>query len=498
MKKLLALSLLAFLSAGVYADTEQQGLTIGNFKDYERITYPVPLIRGTYTCPRKHYNKLEEAPEVFVKNETTGRTIKGTGLSRRYKVWPELVYGTNTLTVTVKTKERTESNQIRLIYEKPNTDYLCYVYYMVDKNGDHIYISNLDKENDPQYRDNELWKKKFTTGLKLMQSFTGDSMYRLGYPRRCFAFNCDEKGEIIINVITSQYTKAEVCAWKRKDGSFDEGKLYENFCEVLGEDRKGGEFRRVFGIPNMASFVDGKVSGNTALGGPLLGQFGATGLYAWPASLDEVVQCFTNNTPITTTLNDSCWRDVQYGQCATTLGAYMHEGGHGFGLPHIEGDKYNSVMARSYDIMNRCFTSWETPTKRTPEVTFFEERDEPVWSRIESHILSSVPFFNEYKGSVPRTPPTYKLDDDGDTIRVHDDDGLVLVSYWGLKYKVLDTPNCHMYPLDGSVKDATLSLKQMRAAMQTEEKFEMKFWDKYGNQASPVITKEGKPSHFWD
>jgi len=55
-----------------------------------------------------------------------------------------------------------------------------------------------------------------------------------------------------------------------------------------------------------------------------------------------------------------------------------------------------------------------------------------------------------------------------------------------------------MYPLDGSVKDATLSLKQMRAAMQTEEKFEMKFWDKYGNQSSPVITKDGKPSHFWD
>ena len=281
MKKLLALSLWAFLSASVYAETDQQGLTIGNFKDYERITYPVPLIRGTYTCSRKDYKNFNDVPEVFVKNETTGRTIKGTGLSRRYKVWPELVYGTNTLTVTVKTKERTESNQIRLVYERPNTDYLCYVYYMVDKNGDHIYISNLDKENDPQYKDSELWRKKFTTGLKLMQSFTGDSMYRLGYPRRCFAFNCDESGEIIINVITSQYTKAEVCAWKRADGSFDEGKLYQNFCEILGEDRKGGEFRRVFGIPNTASFVDGKVSGNTALGGPLLGQFGATGLYSW-------------------------------------------------------------------------------------------------------------------------------------------------------------------------------------------------------------------------
>ena len=45
MKKLLALSLLAFLSAGVYAETDQQGLTIGNFKDYERITYPVPRAR---------------------------------------------------------------------------------------------------------------------------------------------------------------------------------------------------------------------------------------------------------------------------------------------------------------------------------------------------------------------------------------------------------------------------------------------------------------------
>ena len=486
----------AFLifSAALLADTEQVGLTIANFKDYEEITYAVPLIRGTYTCPRKDYNKIEKAPEVYVKNETTGRVIKGTGLSRRYKVWPRLVYGTNVITVTVKTAERTEENQIRLIYKRPQTDFLCKVYWLVDKNGENLYYSPYG-ENDPQHKDPNLWRKKFETQLRLCQTFLGDSMYRNGYPRRVFTLDTDQNDELHIQVVTSKYTRAEICSWLRPDGSYDEGKLYAEFVSCLG-DRKGNEFIRPFGIPNVACIVSNKVRGATALGGYSLAQFGSTGIYSWPSSLDEVIQCFTNCTPITTCMNDSVGRNVQWGHCATTMGAYMHEAGHCFGLPHIEGDKYNSVMARSYDILNRLFTSWEEPSSRNPERVFFEERDEPVWSRIECHILSSVPNINQWRGTKRDNPPTWKLLPDDDTILIHADNGLNAVTFWGLKYRVLDTPNCHLYPLDGSVKEATLSLSQMRNAMQTEEKFEIKVWDCHGNHIWPIIDTQGKPTTF--
>lgn len=505
MNARLTIALGAVLAASslLLADTDQQGLTIGNFKDYEKVTYAVPLIRGTYTCPRQDRNNFNDVPEVFVKNETTGRTIKGTGLSRRYKVWPRLTYGTNVLTITVQTKARTESNQIRLIYEKPATDYVSKIYWMVDKNGDNLYYTPYG-DQDPQMQDPNLWHKKFETFLLIAQSFMCDSMYRNGYPRRTFTLDTDANDNVIITVVTSKYTKAEIRSWMRENGSYDEGRLYDEFCRCLGDSRKGSEFTRVFGIPNVAGIGDNDASvknttmvrGGTALGGYSLAQFGATGVYCWPASLDEVVQCLTNTTPITTCVNDSAGRSVQWGHCTTTMGAYMHEIGHCLGLPHIEGDKYNSVMARSYDIYNRCFTSWEMPAKNQPGFTFFDERDEPVWSRIECHILSSTPYLRGCRGTQRDGAPTWKLLPDGDTIEITSPNGLAAVTFWGLKYRVLDTPNCHLYPLDGSVKTATLSLAQMKAAMQGEEKFEIKVWDAKGNHIWPIIDTEGKPTTF--
>ena len=160
MKKVLLLLAICVLFSAC-GKKVQTPIVVDNFKDGERITYPVPLFRGH--CDPK-------LVEVTVLNKTTGQSLQCPACKGRFKAWTKLKFGKND--IEIKSGE-TVCN-ISLNYERPKTDYLYQAYYLVDNTGDRKYLTNL--ENDPQEQDPDLWLKKYRTSLELLQAYSADSL----------------------------------------------------------------------------------------------------------------------------------------------------------------------------------------------------------------------------------------------------------------------------------------------------------------------------------
>ena len=409
MKKLFSLMVLGMvLGACQKENSKALPVQIDNFKQGERIIYPVPLLRGSCKDGLK---------EVTVLNKTTGQKLRCPAHNGRFKAWTRLAFGTNEVVVSGGGSEDT----LKLFYERPKTDYLYQAYYFVDKTGDRKYLSNL--KDDPQEKDPDLWLKKLRTSLELLQSYTADCMARAGFDRKTFSFNLDKNGDIDVQVVTGRYTRAEINEWRRPNDDFEEGTLYEEFLHAVGKDKIGGGKRRITGLVNTQAIRDGRLSGNSALGGFALAQFGANGLYGWPSSLDDVVAAFTNTNKIETPNNDSVGRNVQWGHVATTLGAYQHEIGHSMGLPHIEGP---GIMARAGDHINRAFTFYEAPSDRCPTGRYFRVEEEDRWNKPELTWLNVVPHMNEIQGEVNANGPIITLGEDRDTLTVEAENGILM------------------------------------------------------------------------
>lgn len=490
MKRLLALLALCALVTACQKDgsaaapkAADSPVTIQNFKQGERLIYPVPLMRGL--C-------RQGITEVKVTNKTNGRETVCPAFNGKFKGWTRLEFGTNEVVVSDGKTEDT----LRLFYERANTDYLYYPYYMVPAEGDFKYLSNLG-DKDPQEQDPQLWLKKMRTSLELLQSYTADCMVREGYDRKTFSFDLTPEGEVNVQVVTCKYTKAEVNSWSRPNGDFEEGKLYESFLDAVGRDRMGGGYIRITGLPNTQILrkEDGRLYGNTALGGVGLAQFGANGLYGWPSSLDDIVQCFTNNTPITTANNDSIGRDVQWGHAATTFGAYQHEIGHSLYLPHIEGP---GIMARAGDHINRIFTFFETPTASCPTNYYFTEAQEYRWNKPELHWLNCVPHMNEVKGPVSYEAPVISVEPDRETISITSVNGLIMYDISDPTF-VLSYDNMVYYNPPYEVKEVKIKISEALAKI-GKDMVQIDAVDAYGNSAEATFMKlvEEAPSRSYD
>lgn len=468
MKKVLLLLAICLLFSACGKKKDLSPIVVDNFKDGERITYPVPLFRG---------HGPSDITEVTVVNKTTGLTLQCPACKGRFKAWTKLKFGKNDIEI----RDGENVCNISLNYERPKTDYLYQAYYLVDATGDRKYLSNL--ENDPQDQDPDLWLKKYRTSLELLQSYSADSLVRNGFARKTFSFYLDKDGEIDVQIITSKYTRAEINEWRRLNGDFNEDKLYEEFLRAVGKGNEGKGCRHITGLCNTQMIRQRRLSGNTALGGQLLGQFGANGLYGWPSSLSDVVQAFTNNTPITSPNNDSIGRNVQWGHISTTLGAYQHELGHSFGLPHIEGP---GIMARAGDHINRIFTFFETPHAYCPTNYYFSEEEEYCWNKPETAWLNVSPFFNEVKGLVSEKGPSITLEDDRETIKIEAENGLVWYTITD-PFFVCSLDQTHYYPAPYSEKVAKINVFEA-LKLYNKGMVQIDAIDSYGNYSTVTLT----------
>ncbi|HZV01887.1 MAG TPA: matrixin family metalloprotease [Planctomycetota bacterium] len=355
MKRSPGLALAAALLVVPALAQEKRTLAVVNLHAGETLRHPIALLRGQNARGERVSVRNTSNPGPDGACEVATR-------DGRFKALVELVKGENALEIA--SGGQTERLQLR--YEPATTPFVVRAIYVTAQDGKTDYLTPL--ENDRQdYRD------KLDTALKLMQTFTAESLADAGFGRRTFRLELDEQGKVVVHVV--KYPK------KGDDLRAQDGDtLYRTFSPWLEESFPTGRAKNV-AVMAFTGYdpVKKKATGHTALGGGGLGLFSSNGMCAWPSRIADVERAFTDTTPVDDKVlwDDSNGRSVFWGLAATTIGATLHEMGHTLGLAHSPDPE--SVMSRGFDHLNRFFTVEEPPSKNARAAYAFKETEVTRW-----------------------------------------------------------------------------------------------------------------------
>lgn len=364
---LLALGLLCAVS---YAG-EQAPIALTNYADGTTLRYPVPILRGTLAD--------EKATEVTVVNTTSTRDtreMKGLAHQGRFIALGELVPGENKLAI------RAGKHELPLtLHYKPQTNpYVVRVVYVTDKDGGTDYQTPLPD-------DRQDWRGKLDTAMKLLQSFTAESLNDGGFGRRTFNLEFDENGEVKVHLLRGDRSMAD---YHKLNGN----QLYGHIGGLIGRKLRRPK-TKYLAIPAFTRLhaKTGKLYCHSALGGGNLAFFGGGDLFAWPSSLGEVQPAFLNATRVDPkeVFSDSVGRHTFWAIASTTIGAALHELGHTFGLPHTVHP--HDIMTRGIDRLNRFFTFVEPPHARRNKPYEFKQNEIGCWPPISAAALAHCRHF---------------------------------------------------------------------------------------------------------
>ena len=152
----------------------------------------------------------------------------------------------------------------------------------------------------------------------------------------------------------------------------------------------------------------------------LISSRNAGGVALLPNSIAEVQSAFSDTTVIdpNLTYEDSAYREVQWANVSTAYGAFLHELGHTFGLPHCADPE--GVMSRGFDHFNRRFMLFEPPTRGKDKGKDFTPDQVTRWDTFQAAQLNWSPWFQadgDNKKPFDRTnPPEIKVEGDVVTI----------------------------------------------------------------------------------
>lgn len=349
----------------------EASIKVTNYSFGETVRYPVVLLKGVVS--RTNSN------EVFIVNKSSTkrtRVMKGLVYKENFKVLSELVPGENDLVLRCGSDEL----NFKLYYEPQTNPYYVRIIYFVDSSGDTRYQT-------PFPDDQQDFRGKLDTLAKLLQTFTAEKLHDIGFPRRTFNLEFDEKGDVIVHILKGDKTKEEY--WK-----LDGGELYG---EIAGEiaRKMPDPYAKNLVVPAFTYYdpETKKLYSHAALGGGNQALMGGVNLFAWPNNLKEVQLYFMDDTIINTNkvFSDSVWRDTVWGCASTTIGAALHELGHTFGLPHSQ-DPYD-IMSRGFDYFTRVFTLIEPPHARRPQSYLFKENEEAYWTPMNVEALLANRWF---------------------------------------------------------------------------------------------------------
>ncbi|UCG46229.1 MAG: matrixin family metalloprotease [Phycisphaerales bacterium] len=333
-------------------------ITLTNYAPDITIRFPVPLICG----------RLADAniTSVVVVNTSSNRDTRlMAGLTREgcFKALTELVPGENRLVI------RAGNNELALtINYRPQTNpYVVRVFYLTDKSGSTEYQTPI--ENDPQD-----YRGRLDTAAKLMQTFTAERMYDLGFGRVTFNLEFDADGRVIVRTLRAD-EPAEF--YHKMDGL----ELWSYAGRLIGRKMPHRTAKNLV-IPAFTRFDPNtaKAYAHTALGGGSLALFGGGNLFTWPASITEAQKTFMDTTIIDTKsfFSDSVGRHTFWATASTTIGAALHELGHTLGLPHSRDP--HDIMTRGFDRFNRAFTLVEPPHARRNKTYEFGDDEVAFWA----------------------------------------------------------------------------------------------------------------------
>jgi len=295
-----------------------------NFKNDETISYKLPILFGR--CP---------AGETTLTVEVAGKTYTWP-LSEGYFKGPVLLNkGSNEI--------RLDSNSkivyTTLNYEPSNNAKKVQMVYAIAANDDGHYLAGAGEANDM-----ESAKKRLVVQSLMMQSATAEMMFKSTGKHDTYTLVEDENEQPIISVFQVTQTRETLYAM---DGLV----IYYSIQDQLKtETQNNNKYMVTMGF---SSYANGKVLGHTALGGANLALFGGLHLHTCPQTPDDIASSFSNTTLIDKSVlpDDSVDRGTYWANCATGMGASLHELGHTFGLPHTD----YGIMYRGFDHFNRLF-----------------------------------------------------------------------------------------------------------------------------------------------
>jgi len=392
-----ALLLVGLLLAGrplPVAETAPEALVVANYADGERVRHPVVLLRGT--AP-------DDVRDVVLTNESSRRdtrALRGIAHEGRFLALAELVPGENRLLVRAGAHERA----LRLVFVPPTNAHVVRCVYLTDSTGDLAY-----QTQEPGAAQDPLGR--LDTAMKLLQCFTAERLYDLGFGRSTFHLELDATGRVPVHVLkgdrpaAAEYALDDQSWWRSVDAL------------VRRELPATGVKNVVVAAYTRFDPATGKVSGHTALGGGDLGLFGSAGMFAWPRRLDDVFATFADRTPVDgrRVHDDSAGRSTVWGLASTTLGAVLHELGHAFGLPHSTAPL--DVMTRGFDRFNRVFSLVEPPGRGGTSPTPFTLDEAAAFAPVSAAALKASPWFQPDAPPRAGAAPTVTFADAGATIR---------------------------------------------------------------------------------
>ena len=364
---LLALGLLCAVS---YAG-EQAPIALTNYADGTTLRYPVPILRGTLADAK--------ATEVTVVNTTSTRDtreMKGLAHKGKFIALSELLPGANKLII----RAGKQALPLTLHYKPQTNPYLVRVVYVTDKDGNTDYQTPLED-------DRQDWRGKLGTAMKLLQSFTAESLNDGGFGRRTFRLELDDNGKVEVHVLEGDRSMAD---YHKLDG----GQLYGHIAGLIRR-RLWRPKTNYLAIPAFTRLdpKTGKLYSHTALGGGSLALFGGGDLFAWPSSLAEIQPAFLDATRVDPkkVFSDSVGRHTFWAIASTTIGAALHELGHTFGLPHTNHP--HDIMTRGIDRLNRFVTFVEPPHARRGKPYAFKPNEIGCWPPISAAALAHCRHF---------------------------------------------------------------------------------------------------------
>ena len=385
------------------AESARPAIQLANYTDGTTIRHPVPLIRGTLADPN--------ADSVMIINESSNRsTRKMAGLAHKgsFKVLTELVPGPNRLLI----RSGKDELALTLNYKPQTNPYVVRIFYFTDNTGAAEYQTPI--ENDPQdYRD------KLDTAAKLMQTFTAERMYDLGFGRVTFNLEIDEAGRVNVHVLRAD-DPAE--RYHKMDGLA----LWDYAGQLIRRQYPSRRARDLV-IPAFTRFDPETIEtyAHTALGGGSLALFGGANLFTWPSTIADAQKTFMDTTIIDTAkfFSDSVGRHTFWATASTTIGAALHELGHTFDLPH--STLPNDIMTRGFDMFNRVFTLVEPPHAHQDKSYEFNESQVARWDPPSAAYLKFSRWFAlDEKDYSEQDKIVVTADDDSRAIRVCSDNGI--------------------------------------------------------------------------
>ncbi|MEQ9406261.1 MAG: hypothetical protein RIK87_00990 [Fuerstiella sp.] len=386
-------------------------LAVSNHQSGSSVRYPVVLLRGTLPADsrqlqiRNHQAPAQAADVAPVVHEG------------RFKALVELTAGNNTIELHCLGHD---SRLMLDLHYLPQTN-PCYVrlIWMTDNSGDTTFAAPSD--DVPQD-----YQARLRTAAQLMQTFTAERLHDLGFGRKTFRLERDDRGQIVVHTLNAPEDKE----FYYQLG--DSNRWWQNVYSWINREHPDPFAKNIV----LAAYTrkdpeTGQMKGHTALGGGNLGLFGSASVFSWPRDLSTTSEVFHDRTRVdpTSVHDDSAGRGTYWGVASTTIGATLHEMGHTFGLPHCRDGM--GIMTRGFDHFNRVFTFYDPPGGRNRTAVYFTPEQEAYFATISASFLQWSPWFRlDNVDDTDSTPARITFHKDKGTVEFSAESGVPWIGFW--------------------------------------------------------------------